>query len=224
MTAGLLPQAIRIGGFDLDLRLHPYTVKEPPTQGRAADQMHPSSHKTGAQPNGRPADKAAVIEELSRQFRAPLTRFFVHRIGHQAEVDDLVQEVFLRLAGSDRIQLTDLPEAYLFRTASNLLIDRQRRRATHAAGAHESYDEALHGMAPDTPDPERALLGAQALQQLVATLHELPVKSRTVWILYHLEELSHAEISRRLGIAVSTIEKHMSRANAQLLKKLHEFR
>jgi RNA polymerase sigma-70 factor (ECF subfamily) len=101
-----------------------------------------------------------------------------------------------------------------------LLIDRKRRLATHAADAHDSYDETLHGGARESSNPERALLGTQALEQLVAILHELPVRTRTVWVLYHLHDLSHAEIGRRLGITVSTIEKHMSRASVELLKKL----
>jgi RNA polymerase sigma-70 factor (ECF subfamily) len=180
----------------------------------------PTTTATESNPTTRLADKAVVIEELSRQFRAPLARFFEHRIGQQAEVDDLVQEVFLRLAASDRIESVDRPEAYIFRTAANLLIDRKRRLTTHAADAHDSYDEALHGGARETCNPERALLGTQALEQLVAILHELPVRTRTIWVLYHLEDLSHAEIGRRLGITVSTIEKHMSRASARLLKKL----
>ena len=135
-------------------------------------------------------------------------------------MDDLVQEVFLRLADGGRIESVEQPEAYLFRTAANLLIDRKRRQTARATEAHESYDEAVHGCAQESLDPERALLGSQALEQLVAALHELPERTRTVWALYHLEDLSHAEISRRLGIAVSTIEKHMSRAGARLMKAL----
>jgi RNA polymerase sigma factor (sigma-70 family) len=163
------------------------------------------------------ADKASAVAALSRQFRAPLARFFEKRIGRQAEIEDLVQEVFLRLA-SGHIESVSQPEAYLFKTAANLLHDRQRRRAARATHAHEPYDEAVHGSA-DILGPERALLGAQAIEQLVAALYELPERTRAVWVLYHLEDLSHAEIARRLGIAVSTIEKHMSRASAHLLRR-----
>jgi RNA polymerase sigma factor (sigma-70 family) len=48
----------------------------------------------------------------------------------------------------------------------------------------------------------------------------LPERTRAVWVLYHFEDLPHAEIARRLGIAVSTIEKHMGRASTHLLKRL----
>jgi RNA polymerase sigma factor (sigma-70 family) len=167
-----------------------------------------------------PADRTAFMDSLSRQFRAPLVRFFEKRMGRQADVEDLVQEVFLRLAGGGQIQAADQPEAYLFRTATNVLLDHQRRRAARASKAHEPYDEEFHGNARETFSPERAALSSQAIEQLVAALRELPERTRTIWVLYQLEELTHAEISRRLGLTVSAIEKHMGRASAYLLKRL----
>ena len=166
------------------------------------------------------ADKVAAIEALSRRFRVPLERFFEKRIGRQVEIDELVQEVFLHLAGGGKIESVERPEAYLFRTAANVLNDRWRRLSARAAEAHEPYDEAVHGSAQETLSPERALLGAQAIEQLVAALYELPERTRVVWALYHFEDLTHTEIGRRLGIAVSTIEKHIGRASGHLLKRL----
>jgi RNA polymerase sigma factor (sigma-70 family) len=174
---------------------------------------------SGIAGNGTP-EKAAAIEALSHRFRVPLQRFFEKRLGRQAEVDDLVQEVFLHLAGGGNIESVERPEAYLFKTAANVLNDRWRRLTARAADAHEPYDEAVHGSARETLCPERALLGAQAVEQLVAALHELPERTRVVWALYHLEDLTHTEIGRRLGITVSSIEKHIGRASAHLLKRL----
>jgi RNA polymerase sigma factor (sigma-70 family) len=164
--------------------------------------------------------KAAFVERLSLKFRAPLLRFFRKRTGRDAEIEDLVQEVFIRLATGGRVESVEKPEAYLFRTAANVLEDRQRHLKARASEAHEPYDEELHGIARETLNPERTLLGTQAIEQLVAALYELPERTRTVFALYHFEDLDHAEIGRRLGITVSTIEKHMSRANAYLLKRL----
>jgi RNA polymerase sigma factor (sigma-70 family) len=173
-----------------------------------------------------PPDKAAVIEDLSRRFRAPLLRYFEKRIGRQAEIEDLLQDVFVRLAGGGEIEAiarVELVEAYLFKTAANLLRDRQRRLAARVADAHESYEEEVHGTAEETVNPERALQSAQLLQQLLAALHEMPERTRVVFTLYHLDELSHAEIARRLGIAISTIEKHVGRAGAYLLKRIERY-
>jgi RNA polymerase sigma factor (sigma-70 family) len=177
----------------------------------------PVPDETGAGAGGS-VGAAALIETLSRRFRVPLLRFFEKRIGRHGETEDLVQEVFVRLAGSGRVESIERLESYLFTTAANLLRDRQRRLAARASEAHESYDEETHGSARETHSPERALLGAQAIQQLVAALYELPERTRTVWILYHLQDLSHAEIAHQLRIAVSTIEKHLGRASVHLLK------
>jgi RNA polymerase sigma factor (sigma-70 family) len=165
-------------------------------------------------------ERTADIDALSRRFRIPLQRYFEKRIGRHPEIDDLVQEVFLHLAGGGKIASVERPEAYLFKTAANVLNDRWRRLTARAADSHEPYDEEVHGSARETLCPERALLGTQAVEQLVAALHELPERMRVVWALYHLEDLTHSEISRRLGITISAIEKHIGRANGHLLKKL----
>lgn len=167
-----------------------------------------------------PGGTAEVVEALSRRFRQPLRRYFEKRIGHHAETEDLVQEVFLRLARGGDLGSMERIDAYLFTTAANLLRDRHRRLSARDSDAHEPYDEVIHGSALEEPGPERALQSAQLIEQLVAALHELPERTRTVFTLYHLEELPHAEIARRLGIAVSTIEKHVGRASAHLLKKV----
>ncbi len=168
------------------------------------------------------SDRATAISELSQRYRVPLRRFFEKRLGAAAacDVDDLVQEVFLRLSGSAALQPGQRLEGYIFQTAMNLLRDRQRRMAARAVQSHESYEEGVHGGAASTLNPERILRGTQLFEQLIAALYEMPERSRAVFALYHFENLSHAEISRRLGIAVSTIEKHMGRVNAYLLKRI----
>jgi RNA polymerase sigma-70 factor (ECF subfamily) len=167
--------------------------------------------------------KAAVIEDLSRRFRAPLLRYFEKRVSSRSEIEDLLQDVFVRLAGGGEIETiarVELVEAYLFKTAANLLRDRQRRLSARAADAHEPYEESVHGTADETINPERALQSTQLLEQLLAALHELPERTRVVFTLYHLDDLSHAQIARQLGMAVSTVEKHVGRASTYLLKRI----
>jgi len=111
-------------------------------------------------------------------------------------------------------------EAYLFATASNLLRDRHRRMTARATDEHESYEESRHGVVQDTHNPERVVLAAQTVAKLVEALFELPVRTRTIFTLYHIEDLSHQEIAQRVGVAISTIERHMTRANAHLLTRM----
>jgi RNA polymerase sigma-70 factor (ECF subfamily) len=173
---------------------------------------------------GDSAELTATIEALSLRLRGPLRRFFEKRLGPQnAEIEDLVQEVFLRLAASQEIRPGERLDGYVFQTAMNLLRDRRRRQDHRNAQAHESYDEGQHGGVPDAVTPERAILGQEAVERLIAALYGLPERTRSVWVLYHFEDLPHLEIARRLGISQSTVEKHMSRANAHLLNYIDRF-
>lgn len=182
--------------------------------------MSGPSRSAEAVPDPADPERCASLEALSARFRRPLRRYFEKRGIPRDELDDLVQDVFVRLAARAGLDPPEHVEAYVFKLASNLLRDRHRRLSARAAGQHEAYEEDVHGSAHATFGPERLLHGAQGLEQLVAALYELPERTRAVFTLYHLEELSHQEIARRLGIAVSTIEKHMARANAHLLKRI----
>jgi RNA polymerase sigma-70 factor (ECF subfamily) len=171
------------------------------------------------------SERAATIDALSHRLRAPLRRFFEKRLkAEPAEIDDLVQEVFLRLAAAERIRPDERLDGYVFQTAANLLRDRQRRLVHRNVAGHEPFDEVQHSHVADGLTPERQVLGQEAVERLIAALYGLPERTRNVWVLYHLEDLPHVEIARRLNIAQSTVEKHMSRANALLLSTLEQFR
>ncbi len=165
------------------------------------------------------AARTPIIESLSARFRGPLRRFFLKRRIPRDDVDDLVQEVFVRMASRPGVESMERLEAYIFTIASNLLRDRYRRMTSRGADAHEPYDEAVHGGEQETHGPDRALLATQIVVQLIEALYELPERTRTVFTLYHIEGLSHREISLRLGMPISTLEKHMGRAMAHLIKR-----
>ena len=183
---------------------------------------HPPTQAAELAPGTSAADSshARIIASLSQRLGPALRSFFKNRRIPREDVEDLVQDVFVRLASRPNVESMERLEAYLFATASNLLRDRHRRRMARAADAHESYEEIRHGVREDANNPERVLLATQIVAQLVAALFELPDRTRTIFTLYHIEDLSHQEIAQRVGVAVSTIERHMTRASAHLLTRM----
>src|SRR3546814_6024194 len=84
---------------------------------------------------------------LSRKFRRPLLDFFIRRTGSRIDAEDMVQDVFMRLAA-----LRDLGPIYcgpglLFRIASNLMLDRQRRNTVRTRAKLEQDVNWLPGRA-----------------------------------------------------------------------------
>lgn len=169
--------------------------------------------KASADDDVAPSRYASLLEEWSRRYRPPLIRFFQRRI-QPADHEDLVQEVFLRLAKHGDLNAIGHVEGYLFQAAKNVLKDWRRREARHAASAHDPISEELTDEVGFSP--ERVLLSRDTVNALVAALETLPERTRAVFMLYHFDNLSHAEIARRLGIAVRTVENNMARAHAHL--------
>lgn len=156
------------------------------------------------------------LGQLNRRFRPALMSFFLRRLRNHAEAEDLTQEVFIRLARSGAE--IETAQAYIFQTAANLLRDRARAETTRAEyrrglGAIEQTNVELL-------DPDRILLGREKLAALAAGLRELPERTRGVFILYRLENMTRVDIAASFGISVSAVEKHLSRAMAQLTRKL----
>src|SRR5258706_13391568 len=75
-------------------------------------------------------DREAFLERLSQSYRLPLIAYFQRRVGGRDEAEDLTQEVFLRLVRRLDVETIDNPEAFVFRTAINLLRARSRRGKT----------------------------------------------------------------------------------------------
>ena len=96
--------------------------------------------------------QARRLEELSQKYRPALSRYFGKRAFQQADVEDLVQEVLVRLAvrgdGSD----IEKPEAYLMRTATNVWRDFLRKKRTHAQDFHDEFLEERHPDAEEGPE------------------------------------------------------------------------
>jgi RNA polymerase sigma-70 factor (ECF subfamily) len=163
-----------------------------------------------------------LLENISREFRGSLFRYFARRTHDKSELEDLVQEVFVRLLR--RGKTSDLIDGslsgYVFETASSVLKDRLRRRMTRRADAHEPFDHEKHFDVDFSP--EHVLLGREQLARATAALLELPERTRVIFVLRRLEGMRFKDIGARLGISVSAVEKHMQRAVTHLAKRMEK--
>jgi len=167
-----------------------------------------------------PIEQATLlVKECLEAYAPALRRYFSKRVGPN-EVDDFVQEVFLRMqahAGSVPVQQLD---RYLFVVAANVITDQNRRGAVRHETAHESLEESHHPAEDLTP--ERVLLDREALETVVTAIAELPPRTRDVFVLHRFEEMSCTSIAAELGISISAVEKHIMKALRLLHLRLGE--
>jgi RNA polymerase sigma factor (sigma-70 family) len=159
-----------------------------------------------------------VLRALSLRLRMPLVHFFQRRVRNGADAEDLTQEVFERLARHQDLGVVDHLDGYVFTVATNLLRDRARKQATHSGDAHIPLHVIPERVEEITP--ERVLLSTEAMDRFLAALAELPDRTRMVLLLRRYEGLEFKEIARRLGISVSSAEKHVVRAIDHLSRRL----
>lgn len=154
------------------------------------------------QDHGRPGDAVTPL--------LPAVRRFVAKRADAAEIDDLVQEVALRM----HLREGDVPvanlEGYVFQVARSVLTDHARRGQTRARANHVPLEEFHHPV--EVRSPERVLVSRERLRQLVTAVGTLPERTRQAFVLHRFEEMSYAAIARHMGISVSAVEKHIMKA------------
>jgi RNA polymerase sigma-70 factor (ECF subfamily) len=127
---------------------------------------------------------------------------YVYRVtGNAADADDVVQEAFLRmLRSAPESDDVEQRRRFLFRVASNLVVDRWRARRHAAAGAG-----AEPTVAPVTPDDDVA-----------RTFAELKPRERALLWLACVEGESHDAIAASLGVGKGSVKVMLFRAKRRL--------
>lgn len=151
---------------------------------------------------------------LHARFRRPLERFFSSYRLSDADVEDLTQEVFTRLAGGAPPAELRRPDAFLFTLARNLVRDHARRLHTRAARNSITLDDVE--LPCGSPTPDAALEHDERLALACAALEQLKPATRRAFLLHRVHGLSYAEIAAETGVSVSMIEKHVMAAIAVL--------
>ena len=157
-----------------------------------------------------PSAAARLVSELSVECRAELGRFLAFRVGDRSLIDDLAQEVYLRLLRLERVHLIRNPRAYLFRVASSVIADHGRRQSRRPRT--EPWGRETRQLPGREPDPFEHVLGRQRLARIQAVVDELPERCRRALILQRRDGWTYDEIAIELGVSRSMVKKYLRRA------------
>ncbi|MCR5870893.1 MULTISPECIES: RNA polymerase sigma factor [unclassified Sphingomonas] len=155
-------------------------------------------------------------EQLYRRHAGWLGKILALRFKASAlDVDDLVQETYLRAARYGDVEERGHPRALLLQIAINLARDQLRRRVVRG-GLSIPLDEAGEAeLGTQAPDQHYQL----ELKQAVLAL---PPRFRHVFVLSRFSGLTYDEIASHLGISVKTVEWRMSKALAICAARLRD--
>jgi RNA polymerase sigma-70 factor (ECF subfamily) len=171
---------------------------------------------------GRPLDEAALVAgakngdinayaELVRRHQRLALRVAYLVSGSEADAEDITQEAFVRAYASlARFDAGRPWTPWLLQIVRNEALNRRRHRGRQARLALRAATDPVSGDA--APSPEAAIMTRDQHVRLLAVVDSLPSSQRDVIVCRYFLELSEAETSRALGLALGTVKSRTSRA------------
>jgi RNA polymerase sigma-70 factor (ECF subfamily) len=151
------------------------------------------------------------FDDFVEETKSPLAAYIRKIVSSPDDVQGVMQDAYLKVfiaLGRSRDQ-GHSPAALLYTTARNLAISRLRHQKVikHSFTA-VSVAEELRG---ERLSAEQSVSNSQKYNELILIINSLPPKCRDVFVLRWIHGMSQRAISERLGIAVSTVEKHLAK-------------
>lgn len=144
----------------------------------------------------------AIRERLSR---------VVARIVPPKDIEDIVQETYVRVCQVTGQKDIRSPQSFMVRTAKNLALDYVRRHEYRfSLSADENPDRFYGGAECASDTPYEQLATDEEFADFCEAVRRLPVQCRRAFVLKKVYGFSQREISDELGISESTVEKHVS--------------
>lgn len=139
----------------------------------------------------------------------PLLYSVVGRFVRPDEIEDIVQETFLHSYAASRQQTIRNPQAFMVKTARNIALN-------HLNRAENRLNRSLEGISEEHLDAVTRTLedeyqSREVFMVFCRAVAALPSGCRRVFILKKVYGLSQKEIAEHLGIAGSTVEKHVAK-------------
>lgn len=152
----------------------------------------------------------------------------VSRIVPPKEVEDIVQETYVRLCQIEAPQSIVEPKSFLYRTAKNLALDHLKKAETrladtldtlnntdeHFAGGFNSVENSMEDSTYKT------VVSQQEFEHFCESVRYLPAQCRKAFVLKKVYGYSQKEIAKAMQITESTVEKHI----AMGIKKCTQYR
>lgn len=151
----------------------------------------------GAIVNGDTDAVPLIVERYRRPLHALLTR----TLGADPDIDDVMQETWIRVIRSaHRYDPAQPFTGWLFGIAWNLTRDRWRLSKSTAA------DELPEDRAANDPSAEESMLRDERARIVRDEVAQLPERLAQAILLRYFDELSEREVAERLGIPVGTVK------------------
>ncbi len=176
-------------------------------------------------------EKETDFQHIYATFRPQIARYLV-RLGCERDVEDLVQDVFLKVSRSlQDFRGQSKLSTWIYRIATNTALDKLRspsyqRAAREASSIDASKAEAAEGdpccqsSSAEVPSLESTAIREEMNECILEFVNNLPENYRTVLLLSELEGFKSNEIAEILGLTLDTVKIRLHRGREMLRNAL----
>lgn len=163
-----------------------------------------------------------LIAEVFLACRAQLARV-VSRIVPPQDIEDIVQATYVRVCQYNTRNEIQEPKALMLSVARNLALDHVKRAEHKLTTTFASDVELESALAKDAIDESyHAVTSNEEFARFCDAVRQLPQQCRRVFVLKKVYGYSQREIAQELGVAESTVEKHIATGMSHCVRYLRE--
>jgi RNA polymerase sigma factor (sigma-70 family) len=150
------------------------------------------------------------ILSVYMSLRASLARA-VMTIVPPKEIEDIVQETYVRVCQIEKKERITEPRSFLFRTARNLALDYVKKAETRLTGGVDDIDSFTSGASDALTDETFGKVTSnEEFGLFCESVRMLPLKCRRAFVLKKVYGYTQREIAREMNVSEKTVEKHIS--------------
>lgn len=177
------------------------------------------------------ADDLAAFEQLVARYQNKIMGFVARMLDDREEAEDVTQEVFIKAYRSlDSFRGAASFSTWLYRIATNLCIDRARKRKRSPQQAYsldEPIDKEEEQGGRDVPDfstePLKAVEREELRRQVRQTVAQMPEKLRAVLLMCDIQGMAYEDIAKVLDCPIGTVKSRLFHARADLARRLRPY-
>lgn len=156
--------------------------------------------------------------------RENLLLFLAARTRSMAAAEDLLQDLYIKVAAVEADADARAPAAMLYKMAANLLVDQvrsaQRSARRDADWRRENRPSLGNEEVSGEVAADEAVISRERARQLAEAVAALPPQMGRAFRLHKLDGLSQKETAQAMGVSVKMIEQHIQAAMRHLTQRL----
>lgn len=155
-------------------------------------------------------EKSSLISSIYDAFirdQSSLKRYLRRFVSRPEDIDDMVQETFLRAYRATEAREIDYPKAYLFRVAKSVALRTLNRKSEQVT---DFMEEAAMEEPAGSGSLEETIEAEEKIESYCRAIAELPPQCRRVFLMRKYQAMSHKDIAAELNISVGAVEKQIT--------------